>query len=195
MKSMVQNYEKPQWCPWAQDRFVRRVRDEYRLFNGYNTWDWFSHKRGDLKYPEGHWKLEAWLSAAYRKGREEVGLRLDFYQFRWALTCGWRDVDFFMAVPRTYKRLKATSYVKRPHHEALCRPGYDPWRIEKQTKRDKAQVHGRYSHRGRKFCSDQSARSHRAWVTQQISKENWDAFDKGAQDTEYAQFVEPYDWD
>jgi len=193
MKSMIQNYEKPQWCPWAQDRFVRSARSDYRLFNGYDTWDGSWYRRADLKYPEKHWKVVEWLSKAYCKGRAEVGLRMDFHQFCRALTCAWKDAPLFMAAPPYYYRLKAQSYVKSPEHQPKDHQD-DAWRIEKQTKRDKAQVSGRRSPAGRKFCSDQSARSHRAWVKQRLDSEDWDAFDRGSQDTEYAQFVEPYDW-
>jgi hypothetical protein len=196
MKNMVQILVQPKWWPWAQDHFIWCARRDFM------QWIWAEDNRrwasglpGMQNPKHSNPKALAWIQDRYIDGRGKFRIRLDFYQFYRAVTCDYREADVFYYIPRRGRMPKATSYVKKPEHKPKAPLANEAWRLEKQTKRDKAQVHGRRSCGARKFCSDQSARAHRAWIKQRLNSEDWDAFDQGAQDTEYAQFVEPYDWD
>jgi hypothetical protein len=194
MKSMVIIQIQPRWWAWSQDWFIRCARREFMLW----VWAednrrWASGLPGMPNPKHTHPTAYAWIQDRYIKGRGDYRIRLDFDQFFQAVTCNYTEADRYLCIPYYGRTAKATSYVKKPEHKPKDNPTFNAWRIEKHTKKDKSRQH--FSRHARKFCSDQSARSHRAWVKQQINKENWDAFDKGACDAEYAQFVEPYDWD
>lgn len=203
MKSHVQVLVQPRWTQWQQDFALRNARNSFRKF----LWDFDNRRWADglpgyqkskpLDYPQ----IRDWLSDRYIELRGAYKIRMDYAEFeRLLLQHGeigdeWRNYRRFGWGAAGCPYREGWSYVRNVDHEPKQREP-NAWHIERKHKRDKARHGGGCMRRGcsrRRFWVREQAREHRAWCKQMIKKENWDAFGRGADDSEYT--VNPWLWD
>lgn len=200
MRNMVQVLVQPRWTEWRQNSAIRVSR---RFFNEF-LWQldnsrWASGK-GSLNRSKllEYKEVRNWLSDRYIELRGKYEIRMTYAEFE-PLVMSWKyDLGDEWIIRRSYGAPQGHSfrhgwgYTQNPEHRPKDRPTYDPWYVENRHKRDKAKA-GRFAQPRRKFWVKQAAKDHRAWVKRQLKAENWDAFGRGPDDSEY--IIDPWLWD
>lgn len=158
------------------------VLEAFRHFH-YNINQW------DIRYPD-----KRILSDLYHLGRE-FGLSLFYQEF---VSDFWSRYHYsygrmiaYNRFHRRYRKSKDISqkYVKTAEHKKHNKQK-NAWRIEQKTLRDKSRRKMRKRGPNRHYKKLRS-KEHRAWVKNQIHRENWDIFWQA----ERNQFVDSYCWD
>ena len=135
------------------------------------------------------------LSDLYALGRE-FGLSLFYQEFvsdfwsRYHYSYGRMICHNNRRRKYKYPNRITQKYIKNAEHKKHNKEK-NAWRIEQKTLRDKSKARGwRIINPGRYYKKLRS-HEHRAWVKQQIHRENWDIFWQG----ERNQYVDSYSWD
>lgn len=202
MKNMVQILVQPKWRgEWWQNFALRRAHKDFIAFRDRLNNNRWAEGNGYLNYTKllSYPEIRDWLSDYYIDLRGKAQIRMDYAEFErrtldhTAHDYIWRSTWNMARCP--YRQ--GSGYTQDPAHLPKEREA-NAWHAETHHKRDKARHgHGcmRHGCRGRRFWVKQAARDLRAWVKQQLHKGNFDAFDRGAQDKEYQQFADPWNWD
>ena len=204
MKNMITVLIQPRWSEWSQNFAIRTARKAFREFVSKTQNErWASGKR-NLNYTRllDDEEVRGWVSDRYIELRGAYRIRISYAEFEPLVASYQVDLPDEWVVRSRYGNPHGHSfrhghgYVQSPDHGPKDSPTEDPWHTEKRHKRDKAKAGGgcmRHGCRGRRFWVKQAAKDHRAWVKRQIYKEDWDAFGRGTDDSEY--IIEPWDWD
>lgn len=147
-------------------------------------------------------KIDAHISDWYMYGLIEEWYVIAYDDFKCRVINGWngRYSASWWYIPRY--RPDYTGCQFRDHTHYVRNLDHQPkkidktWREHKQFQRDKSKHEPTWRHRGRgsrykQFCKTQGAREHRAWVRQQLVREDYDQFC----DREYVPFADVWRWD
>jgi hypothetical protein len=188
---MVKVLIQPRWFKLGQYYALRAAyRDLHIFINRVNNERWASGN-GSISWsnPLDHKEVCDWISDRYIELRGAYRIRMSFQEFQDAVFKGHIWIKYQAAPSKGFRSSKA--YVRNTEHKPKAELD-NSWYIEKHHKRDKGR-HGSWSRSAPRFWVRQAARDHRAWIKQKISKGDWDAFSRGADDSEY--IIDRWKWD
>lgn len=183
--------------------FVRECRDS--ICENVETSGNPEHRQTQGRNPR---KIDAYINQWYLKGLVDELFDIAWDDFKFQVLNGWggkysKSWSQRMRIPR-YSRWGAAKCSFRGHSKYVRNVDHLPkeadegqiWRAIQNLKRDRYKHAATWRHRGRgskykQFCKTQGAREHRAWVRQQLGREDYDRFS----DREYVEFADPWRWD
>lgn len=183
--------------------YIRQCRDS--ICENVETSGNPEHRKTQGRNPR---KIDAYLNERYIHGLVYEIFNIAWDDFKFQVMNGWGGrytkswerrvrIPYFSRYSLTHCEFRGhTHYVRNVDHTPKEPQEGQVWREIKQLKRDRYKHAACWNHRGRsgrykQFCKTQGAREHRAWVRQQLVREDYDRFS----DREYVEFADPWRWD